>query len=82
MPTVLDAPPQETTADSLHQKVSAALQTSPHLQAKNLRFEAYEGRITLQGQVSTWYQKQMAQETLLRLDGVHRVENQLEVCWS
>jgi len=47
-----------------------------------LRFETSEGKVTLHGQVSSWYQKQMAQETLLRLDGVDGVENRLEVCWA
>ena len=71
-----------TTPKQLEEKVSTALRQSPYVQSRNLRFEASEGRVTLRGQVSSWYQKQMAQETLLRLDGVERVENQLEVCWS
>jgi len=53
-----------------------------YLQSRNLRFEMSAGRVTLHGQVASWYQKQMAQESLLRLDGIDRVENQLEVCWS
>ena len=53
---------------------------TPYLQSRNLRFEASDGRVTLHGRVGTWYQKQMAQESLLRLDGVDAVHNQLEVC--
>lgn len=70
-----------TTSVHLADRVSSALRKSPYIQARNLRFEANEGHVTLRGQVTSWYQKQMAQETLLRLDGVDRVENQLEVCW-
>jgi osmotically-inducible protein OsmY len=64
------------------EKVSSALRQNPHLQTRNLRFEASEGRVTLRGQVSSWYQKQMAQETVLRLEGIDRVENYLEVYWT
>ena len=66
----------------LNEKVFTALRQNPYLQSRNLRFETSEGRVTLHGQVASWYQKQMAQESLLRVDGVDRVENQLEVCWS
>lgn len=68
--------------ERFEEKVSSALRQNPHLQTRNLRFEASEGRVTLRGQVNSWYQKQMAQESLLRLDGIDRVENHLEVCWS
>jgi osmotically-inducible protein OsmY len=66
----------------LSDKVSHTLRHNPYIQSRNLRFEMSEGRVTLHGQVASWYQKQMAQESLLRLDGIDRVENQLEVCWS
>ena len=61
----------------LDEQVSTALRENPHL--RNLRIETSEGRVTLRGQVRSWYQKQMAQETLLRLEGIDLVENQLEV---
>ena len=62
------------------EQVSMALRQNPHLQGRNLRFETNERRVTLRGQVNSWYQKQMAQETLLRLDCIDLVENHLEVC--
>jgi osmotically-inducible protein OsmY len=68
--------------DRFEEKVSSALRQNPHLQSRNLRFEASEGRVTLRGQVNSWYQKQMAQETLLRLEGIDSIENQLEVFWT
>jgi osmotically-inducible protein OsmY len=73
---------REPALPALHEKVSSALNQNPHVSARNLRFETSAGRVTLHGQVSSWYQKQMAQESLLRLDGVDGVENRLEVCWS
>jgi osmotically-inducible protein OsmY len=73
---------EEQIQELLDEKISCALRQNPYLQSRNLRFEASDGRVTLHGRVGSWYQKQMAQESLLRLDGVDRVENQLEVCWS
>jgi hypothetical protein len=35
----------------------------------------------LRGVVRSYYQKQMAQEVLLGLEGVEHIENQLEVEW-
>jgi osmotically-inducible protein OsmY len=74
--------PSSSVVNVLENQVSVALKKNPHLQSRNLRFETSDGRVTLHGQVSTWYQKQMAQEALLRLDGVDHVDNHLQVCWS
>jgi osmotically-inducible protein OsmY len=63
--------------DQLHD----ALAQSPYLTRKSVRCEAHEGRITLKGQVGTYFQKQMAAEILRNIDGVEQIENQLEVVW-
>ncbi len=73
---------QDQAQELLEEKIASALRHNPHVQLRNLRFEAGDGRVTLHGKVGSWYQKQMAQESLIRIDGVDRVENQLEVCWS
>ena len=67
---------------TLPRRVEAALAHNPYVARKKLRCESHEGRVTLQGTVDNFFQKQMAQEIVRRLDGVDRVENQLEVCWS
>ena len=67
---------------SLVDRLFVALQRSPHLPARNLRIESNEGRVTLTGTVRSYYQKQMAQETVRRLEGVREVRNHLEVHWS
>jgi osmotically-inducible protein OsmY len=59
-----------------------ALEQSPHLARKQLRLEARKGRIILRGTVASYYQKQMAQETLRKVDGVEEIENHLQVHWS
>ncbi|MCC7084665.1 MAG: BON domain-containing protein [Pirellulales bacterium] len=66
----------------LDQRVSTALKTNPYVSSRNLRFETSEGRVRLHGRVSSWYQKQMAQELLMRMEGIEMVENNLEVCWA
>lgn len=62
-------------------RAQAALDGSPHLARKRLRLEASQGRIILDGVVGSYYQKQMAQETLRKIDGVEEIDNRLEVHW-
>jgi osmotically-inducible protein OsmY len=68
----------ESTLDSL---ISKAIDKNPHLRRRNLRFETEQGRVVLRGVVNSYYQKQMAQEALRWVEGVDRIENQLEVNW-
>jgi osmotically-inducible protein OsmY len=65
----------------LNDRVLTALERNPYLARRNLRFETSAGRVTLLGVVNTYYQKQQAQETIRHVDGVHEIENKLEVCW-
>jgi osmotically-inducible protein OsmY len=64
---------------SLADRVDNALVTNPYLAGRTLRFETDGGRIILQGHVGTWYQKQMAQELVRRVEGVEIIDNRLEV---
>jgi len=66
---------------NLQEQVGLALQCSPYLRNRSLRFETTGGRVVLKGVVRSFFQKQMAQETVRRLDGVEGVENELEVDW-
>ncbi len=66
----------------LDDRVLYALEQNPHTARRNLRFETHRGRVTLRGVVSTYYQKQMAQEAVRRVDGVDEISNELEVCWG
>jgi len=69
------------TENCLDLLISSAIEKSPHLKLRNLRFETHEGRVVLRGVVSSYYQKQMAQEAVRRLQGVEGIENHLEVDW-
>lgn len=66
---------------SLDDRVLHALNDSPYLIRRKLRFETSAGRVVLRGTVSSFFQKQMAQEALRRIDGVDAIENELEVAW-
>jgi len=70
-----------TAETALSTLISSAIDKSPHLKRRNLRFEARDGRVVLRGIVTSYYQKQMAQETLRRVQGVDHIENHLEVNW-
>ena len=66
----------------LDQRVQSALIKQAGVPQKNLRFEASDGRVTLHGTVHSYYQKQMAQEALRRLEGVQTIDNKIEVSWT
>jgi len=76
------APTSRTqSAPPLEDRIHTALASSPYLESNHLRIEAQQGAVRIHGQVGTFFEKQMAQETVRRLDGVERVENLLEVNW-
>jgi osmotically-inducible protein OsmY len=63
----------------LDHRVLVALERNPYLMGRRLRFETDEGRVTLHGVVQSYFQKQMAQEAVRRIDGVEEIFNELEV---
>ena len=72
---MIDRPP-------LEDRVLTALERNPHITGRRLRFEANQGRVTLRGIVGTYFQKQMAQESLRHVEGVDQITNELEVSWG
>jgi osmotically-inducible protein OsmY len=70
------------TDTQLNDHVHHVLSRTPYWAGKNLQVENQGGRITLRGVVGTYYQKQMAQEVLRRVDGVSQISNELEVHWT
>ena len=65
----------------LADRVDSALETSPYFSRRWMRCETEEGKVVLRGKVASYFQKQMAQETVRRIDGVEAVDNLLEVSW-
>jgi osmotically-inducible protein OsmY len=69
------------TASTLVDRIDHAISLNPHLAGRHLTIEAHQGRIRLLGIVNSYYQKQMAQETVRGVEGVEGVENRLQVSW-
>lgn len=55
----------------LHQELSLA--------ADSVHCLIEDGWLVLSGSVSSWYQKQMAQESVMRMDSGLRIDNRLSV---
>jgi osmotically-inducible protein OsmY len=74
--------PMSTTPETLESLISSTIAGHPHLRHRRVHFETHSGHVVLRGVVGSYYQKQMAQEAVRRLQGVAQVENCLEVDWS
>jgi len=72
--------PNEQTCP-LHEQIRSALDRSPYVSQSQVQIETSSGKVRLEGTVGTFYQKQMAQELVRRIDGVEQVVNQLQVNW-
>jgi osmotically-inducible protein OsmY len=71
-----------TLTAPLFERIHEALTTSPYVPNRQVRVETADGRVTLKGNVRSFFQKQMAQEAVRRVDGVERIDNLLEVNWA
>lgn len=70
------------TATTLLHRIDSALQGSSHLTGHTLHIEMRPDRVVLRGVVPSYFQKQVAQEVVRMVDGVERVDNQLDVDWT
>ena len=66
--------------DLMH-RVDSAIRQNPHLAGHQVFCQHEQGIVVLHGRVKSFFQKQMAQESLKRLEGVEKVINELEVEW-
>ncbi len=57
------------------------LRSCRNFELKRLHCTAHSGNLILSGQVSSYYLKQLAQEVLRSLNGVHRIVNHIEVVY-
>ena len=67
---------------SLAERITSALDANPHLNGRTLRIETDGSRVLMHGVVKTYFQKQMAQEAVRRVDGVQQIDNLLQVNWA
>jgi osmotically-inducible protein OsmY len=62
-------------------QVRGVLNRSHVVPPRQVQVETQGNKVRLEGTVGSFYQKQMAQEIVRRVDGVENVENQLQVRW-
>jgi osmotically-inducible protein OsmY len=55
------------------------LRSNPYLALKNVSCDSLDGRLILRGCVPSYYLKQIAQQAVASLEGVERIDNQIEV---
>ncbi|HEY6565446.1 MAG TPA: BON domain-containing protein [Pirellulaceae bacterium] len=67
------------TSRGLLDRIDHALRRTTQLTRHKFQFETSDGHVVVKGIVKSYFQKQMAQEVIRRVDGVDRVENRLEV---
>jgi osmotically-inducible protein OsmY len=70
--------------DDLHSTVVVdaarrSLQASPYTALRTVSCDYDQGTLFLRGRLASYYQKQVAQEAVLHLEGVDQVVNQIEV---
>lgn len=70
-----------SVVNDLNENLEVAIKKNPFFDGRNLRFESEQGKVKLSGRVATFFEKQMAQEAVLRIAGVEQIENDLEVSW-
>ncbi len=73
------APSRQLRETTVLQEAHQALADQLFHLRKSLTCEYRDGRLLLMGRVTSYYQKQVAQEVVLRLEAVDQVVNQIEV---
>ena len=68
--------------DQWQNYVEASVATEPLFRRREIALRGRKGHVLLTGTVSTFYEKQLAQEIVRRLEGVHQIDNCLEVSYD
>lgn len=63
----------------IQSEIRKVLCREPHFLGGNVRAEVNDDEVVLKGFVGSYYQKQLAQESLRTVRGISRVRNELEV---
>jgi osmotically-inducible protein OsmY len=79
MPTGSPVAFANATDRDLFLEVSKTLRDTRFAALQRIRCRVSNGIVELSGDVPSFYSKQIAQEVLLTLDDVHRIENRLHV---
>jgi osmotically-inducible protein OsmY len=72
---------EQLNSVALVQRLDSAIKGNPHLSGHQVFCYEEAGTVVIQGRVRSYFQKQMAQESLRNLEGVQRIVNDLQVDW-
>ena len=63
-------------------ELTKVIELHPHLKQARMQVQNQRGKVVLTGTVASYYDKQIAQESLRGLPGIVTVDNLLNVQWS
>ena len=63
-------------------RIDQDLANHPLMKGKKVRIQQEKRRVILEGDVVSYYDKQMLQEVVRRIEGVEEIENRLLVEWA
>ncbi|MDP7377738.1 MAG: BON domain-containing protein [Pirellulaceae bacterium] len=63
-------------------RIDQDLANHPLMKGKNVRIQQEKRRVILEGDVDSYYDKQLLQEVVRRIKGVEEIENRLLVEWA
>jgi hypothetical protein len=72
-------PPRPESSQRVVEGAERCLRCNSYLALKNVSCEYHEGVLTLRGCLPSYYLKQIAQTAVLRVAGVERINNEIEV---
>lgn len=64
---------------SIASEVKNAFVHNPHLNHHSVHITANQGKVRLEGEVGTFFEKQMAQEAIRNISGIEQIDNELIV---
>ena len=75
----IDVKPSKVAADDLREAIEAALDRRAEREARRIRVEVRDGKVTLSGRVRSWAEKRAILGTVSHAPGVRAVEENLFV---
>ena len=63
-------------------RIDQDLANHPLMKGKNVRIQQEKRRVILEGDVDSYYDQQLLQEVVRRIEGVEEIENRLLVEWA